>query len=204
MKTRAPFFLLIAYLMFTSFVFKSEDIDIWTKQTPVHQAIAFEKSLNKELNLISMNVSLSESIYPLVNKYNLANPVIVKREQTGFLPLHAEYFFSKSDSVIRFISYNWERESFGNFFKKQEMWKEESGKLKAYNAEYEKIKSALMVKLGKPNAQDLEPQITKSDSGRGDYFTRRTTWENDEFHAQLTMIFESMTYRIRWNYYWKN
>ena len=204
MKIHAPFFSLIAYLIFTSFTFKSDGIDIWTKQTPVHQAIAFEKSLNKELNLISMNVSLSESIYPLVNKYDLDNPVIVKREQAGFLPLHAEYFFSKSDSVIRFISYNWERESFGNFFKKQEIWKEESGKLKAYNAEYEKIKADLMVKLGKPNAQDLEPQITKSDSGRGDYFTRETTWENDEFHAQLTMIFESMTYRIRWNYYWKN
>lgn len=160
--------------------------------------------MNNEPEPVSINISLSESIYPLINKYQIANPIIFKREQGGFLPLHAEYFFSKSDSVVRFISYNWEREKYGNFFKKQEIWKEESGKIKAYNAEYEKIKSALVSKLGKPTSQDSEPQTVKSTAGRGDYLSRKTIWDSDEHHSELIMIFESMTYRIRWNYYWKN
>ena len=70
------------------------------------------------------------------------------------------------------------KEKYGNFFKKQEIWKEESKKLEQYNSEYENIKTTLIEQLGKPTEHDSEPQTTKSTSGRGDYFSRNTVWGN--------------------------
>jgi hypothetical protein len=177
--------------------------EIWTDKTHVQEAIEFEKSLSNEYEVLEQNVSLSKSVFPLLDEYQIDKPFIVKRKQTGFLPIYAEYFFSKSDSILRYVSYDWERDRYGNFFKKQEMWKEESRKLEEYNQEYEKIKSELVQKFGEPVEQDSKPQTTKSTSGRGDYLSRDTVWEDGEFYAELNMIFESMTYRIRLNYYWK-
>ncbi|KAB1066063.1 hypothetical protein [Salibacter halophilus] len=195
--------LTFTFLLLARFSGKKDEVKIWTEQTTVDKAIDFENSLSKQIEVLDKNVSLSKSIYPLVDKYKLAKPIIIQREQTGFLPLYAEYFYSESDSIIRYISYDWEREKYGNYFKKQEIWEVESKKLKQYNSEYEKIKSTLIEQLGEPTNQDTEPQKTESTSGRGDYLTRSTVWETDNHYSKLTMIFESMTYRIRWYYYWK-
>lgn len=198
--------LIITFTLFllASFSGDNDEVIIWTQQTTIDKAIDFEKSLSKKMEFLEMNVSLSKSIYPLIDKYKIAKPIIIQRhETTGFLPLYAEYFFSETDSIIRYISYDWEKEKYGNFFKKQEIWKKESKKLKQYNTEYEKIKSTLIEKLGEPSTQDTKPQKTKSTSGGGDYLSRNTVWETDEYYSELNMIFESMTYRIRWNYYWK-
>ena len=177
--------------------------EIWTEKSNIEKVIRFEKSLSSEFEILENKVSLSKSVFPLLNDYKIANPFIVKRKQTGFLPIYAEYFFSEQDSILRYVSYDWERDRYGNFFKKQEIWKEESTKLDSYNQEYERIKSELIMKFGEPIEQDSKPKTTKSTSGRGDYLSRNTVWETDEFQAELNMIFESMTYRIRLNYYWK-
>ena len=195
--------LTLTFLFLASFSGKKDEVKIWTEQTTIDKAIDFENSLNKKIEFLEMNVSLSKSIYPLVDKYKIAKPIIVQREQTGFLPLYSEYFYSEPDSIIRYISYDWEKEKYGNFFKKQEMWKAESKKLKEYNSEYERIKATLIEQLGEPTTQDKEPQKTESTSGRGDYLSRNTVWETDDHYSKLNMIFESMTYRIRWYYYWK-
>lgn len=203
MKTSATLLLILTLVILTSSIGKNEEVKIWTQQTTIDEAINFEKSLNKKIKFLKMNVSLSRSIFPLIDKYKIAKPIIVQREQAGFLPLYAEYFYSEPDSIIRYISYDWEKEKYGNFFKKQEIWKDESKKLKEYNSEYEKIKSVLIKHLGEPSTQDKEPQKTESVSGRGDYLSRNTVWETEEHYSKLNMIFESMTYRIRWYYYWK-
>jgi len=138
-----------------------------------------------------------------LDKYHIASPFIVKKEHAGFSPVYTEYFFSKQDSILRYVSYDWERDRYGNFFKKEEIWKKGSTKLDEYNQEYQKIKRELIGNFGQPKEQDTEPQTTKSACGRGDYLSRNTVWETDEFYAKPNMIFESMTYRIRLNYYWK-
>ncbi len=187
-----------------SFKGKNERIKIWTKQTTFDKAIEYEKSLSGKIEFLDMNVSLSKSIYPLVDNYKIAKPIIIHRQKTGFLPLYAEYFYSENDSILRYISYDWERDKYGNFYNKQEIWKEESKKLKQYASEYEKIKLSLIEQLGEPTTQDFEPQKTKSTAGRGDYLSRNTVWDTDKYYSKLNIIFESMTYRIRWYYYWKN
>ena len=193
----------LAFFILVSFNKENYEVKIWTQQATINKAIDFEKSISSQIEFLEMNVSLSKSIYPLVDKYKIARPVIIQRMQTGFLPLYTEYFYSVPDSIIRYISYDWERDKYGNFFKKQEMWKEESKKLKEYNSEYEKIISNLIKQLGEPTTHDTKPQKTESSSGRGDYLSRNTVWETDDYYSNLNMIFESMTYRIRWYYYWK-
>ncbi|MTI29338.1 hypothetical protein [Xanthovirga aplysinae] len=204
MKKLLTFLLTSTLFLLASFSGKKDNVKFWSEKTSISNAIDFEKSLTKKIDFLEMNVSLSKSIYPLVDKYKIAKPIIVQRDQKGFLPLFVEYFYSEPDSIIRYISYDWEKERYGNFFKKQDMWKEESKKLKEYNSEYERIKSTLIDQLGKPITQDKQPQKTEStNSGRGDYFSRNTIWETEEYYSKLNMIFESMTYRIRWYYYWK-
>lgn len=163
---------------------------IWTKQTNIRKAISYEDSLNGNLEIIERNVSLSESIYPLLRNFTLAQPLIVKRKENGFLPLYIEYFFSKPDSVIRFISYNWEKERYGNFFDKQKSWQEENTKENKYNLEFEEIKRQLIRKYGQPTNLNVK-QVDN------------LVWNHKDYYAELNLIFKPTTHRIRFTYYWK-
>src|SRR5688572_17402408 len=190
--TSKLFFLFTAFFCLTN-AFGQEKI--WTKQTKISEVIAFEKEINPNAKFLSQNVSLSKDYYPLADKYQVTNPIIVQREPLEYLPVYAEYFYSPSDSILRLASYDWEKDRYGNFFDKQKMWKEEAKKFETYNKEYERIKSILLTQLGTPTATDTKAKEESSD--RGKYFTRDTLWETDEVYANLNMIFESMTYRIR-------
>lgn len=174
---------------------------IWTKQSKISEVIAFEKEINPNPKFLSQSVSLSKDYYPLADKYRVTNPVIVQREPLEYLPVYAEYFYTPNDSVLRLASYDWEKDRYGNFFDKEKIWKEESGKFDIYNKEYERIKSILLSQLGTPTNTDTKAKKVNSD--RGKYFTRNTLWETVDVYANLNMIFESMTYRVRLTLYWK-
>ena len=174
---------------------------IWTKQTKISEIIAFEKGINPNAKFLSQNVSLSKDYYPSSDKYQVTNPVIVQREPLEYLPIYAEYFYTPGDSILRLASYDWEKDRYGNFFDKQKMWKEESKKFDTYNNEYERVKKILVSQLGTPTSTDTAAKTVSSD--RGKYLTRNTLWEKEDVHADLNMIFESMTYRIRLTIYWK-
>ena len=99
---------------------------IWTKQTKISEVIAFEKMINPSAKFLSQNVWLSKQSYPLVDKYKVTNPVIVKREPIEYLPIYAEYFYTPGDSVLRLISYDWEKGRYDDYLDEQKMWKEEA------------------------------------------------------------------------------
>ena len=174
---------------------------IWTKQTKISEVIAFEKQINPNAKFLSQSVSLSKDYYPLADKYLVANPVIVQRDPLEYLPVYAEYFYTPTDSILRLASYDWEKDRYGNFFDKQKMWEKESKKFDTYNKEYERIKAILIPQLGTPTTTDTKAKAESSD--RGKYLTRETVWDTEEVHAELNMIFESMTYRVRLTLYWK-
>lgn len=174
---------------------------IWLKQTTISEVVAFEKEISATPKFLTKEVSLSKDYYPLIDKYEVANPVIVQRESLVYLPVYAEYFYTPKDSLLRLISYDWEKDRYGNFFDKQKIWQEESKKFKIYDAEYERIKAILVNELGAPTATDKEAKEKKS--GNGKYLTRDCLWETKDFHALLTMTFASTTYRIRFTIYWK-
>ena len=181
----------------------SKVIDIWTDQSRLKEAKEFELKLSKESKFLKKYVTLSESMYPLVNEFKIVDPLIVKRAKSKFLPIYAEYFFSTPDSILRYISYDLEIDRYGNYNNKPAIWNEESLKLKEYNEHYENIKKQLIKQFRQPNVEDSGPQKTKSIYGGPDYLSRNTTWENDKTFMKLNMVFAENTYRIRLYYYWK-
>jgi len=201
-------YLLILILPFTFCNKKKEvniekDISIWIKKTKVKEAIEFEKSINEKIIILEHSISLSKSLFPQVNNFELESPVIIKREKDKKLPIYAEYFFSKNDSIIRFINYDWEIGKYDNYFTKKEIWKKESKNLAKYNIKYNHVKSSLSKKIGKPKTEDSEPKIVKSKFNESEYFSRTTIWETNKIYSSLELVLASNTYRIRWNYYWK-
>ena len=192
------FFTLITLLNFTR-TFGQEVI--WTKQTKISEVIAFEKKINPKVEFLAQNVSLSKEYYPLADKYKVTNPVTVKRESLGHLPIYAEYFYTAADSILRFVSYDWERGRYDNFFDKQKIWKEERGKFEDYNKEYERIKRILVAQFGLPKSTDKSAKTISSEGSN--YLNRNTLWETDHVHAELNMIFAETTYRVRLTLYWK-
>lgn len=175
---------------------------IWTKQTKISEVIAFEKSINPSAKFLTQNVSLSKEYYPLIDQYEIPNPIIVQREPLEYLPVYVNYFFSQKDSILRLVSHDWEKNAYSNFFEKQKMWKQESKKLEVYNKEYERIKKVLISQLGPPSTQDAAAKTVNS--GNEDYLNRSTLWETNDVHTELNMIFASTTYRIRLTMYWKH
>jgi hypothetical protein len=189
---------IITFFNFTNLIGQER---IWTKQSKISEVIAFEKEINPKAKFLDQSVSLSKDYYPLADKYSVTNPVIVQREPLEYLPIYAEYFYTPGDSILRLASYDWEKDRYGNFFDKQKMWKEESKKFETYNSEYERIKKVLLLQLGTPSSTDTVAKTENSD--RGKYFTRETLWETENLHAELNMVFETMTYRVRLTMYWK-
>jgi hypothetical protein len=174
---------------------------LWTKQSKIDEVIAFEKEINPNIQFLNKNVSLSKDYYPLADKYKVTNPIIVQREPLVYLPVYAEYFYTSADSILRLVSYDWEKDRYSNYNDKQKMWKDESKKFGSYNDEYERIKTILLGQLGTPTSTDTKAK--EENSSRGKYFTRETLWNSEDIYAELNMIFESMTYRIRLTIYWK-
>lgn len=175
---------------------------IWIKQTKVGEAIAFERSITPGVTFLNQSVGLGEGYYPLDHKYQVTtNPIIAKRSSINSLPVYAEYFFTLKDSIIRLVSYDWEKDKYGNFFDKQKIWETEVDSFDLYNNTYEKIRSQLINDFGKPTRTDDTAKINQSD--RGEYLTRESVWEVEKLHIELSMVFESMTYRVRMTYYWK-
>ena len=200
---KRQFTLLILFTFILAGCSSSKKLNLWTKQSKIGEVKKFETELNPNSEFLEMNVSLSESIFPRVKEFDMSKPLIVRREKTSLLPIYAEYFYSKPDSILRYISYDWENNRYGNYNDKKKDWEKQSTKLTEYNAEYERIKKQLIKEFNQPINQDDGPQETKSDYGRPDYLSRNTIWETDKRFMKLNMIFGASTYRIRLYYYWK-
>ncbi|ULC58516.1 hypothetical protein MBM09_11350 [Flaviramulus sp. BrNp1-15] len=197
------FTLLILFTLILTGCSSTKNLNLWTKQSKIREVKKFESELNPDLEFLEINVSLSESIFPRVKEFDMSKPLIVRREKTSLLPIYAEYFYSKPDSILRYISYDWENNRYGNYNDKKKDWEKQSTKLTEYNAEYERIKKQLIKEFNQPIKQDDGPQETKSDYGGPDYLSRNTIWESDKRFMKLNMIFGASTYRIRLYYYWK-
>ncbi|RFZ91960.1 hypothetical protein D0C36_10960 [Mucilaginibacter conchicola] len=180
-------------------VFAQEQI--WTKQSKISEAIAFEKQINPNSKFSTRNIYLSKDYYPLFDKYQVTLPVVVERSETKMLPVSAEYFYTPADSTLRLVSYDWEKEKYGNLFDKQKLWAAENKQFKSYNNEYERIRDIAISQLGRPDTTDSAAvEIPYGDSK---YLSRKTIWDTEDMHAELFMIFQAITHRIRLTIYWK-
>jgi len=174
---------------------------VWTKQSKISEVIGFEKKLDPDAKFLSHNVWLSKDYYPLGDRYQTVNPVIVQRKALGALPVYAEYFYTPKDSLLRLVSYDWEKGRYGDLKDILENRKEQGGKLEIYISEYERIRGQLVKTFGKPGQADEKPK-TVDDEGQK-YLNQNTLWETEEVHADLNLIFSAGTQRIRLTLYWK-
>ena len=202
---KRKFILPIIFCLIITGCSTSKKLNIWTKQSNIDEVKKFESELNPDSKFLDMNVSLSESIFPTVKEFDMANPLIAPRGKTDFLPIYAEYFYSKPDSILRYVSYEWENNRYGNFNDKKKSWENESTKLDEYDAEYNRIKFLLIEQFGLPKEQDVGPlkELSDHDIGGPNYYSRNTIWETNMRYMKLNMIFGGSTYRIRLYYYWK-
>lgn len=196
--------LLIGAIIFLTFLSCQNRIvgKYWMNQSKVSEALKFEKSLTQSVEILEQKTFLSESVFPKIDEFEIAQPLIVKRSNDEFLPLHIEYFFSEQDSILRFISYDWEKEKYSSYQEKSQIWKIESTKLDSYNSEYEKIKNELMSELGIPVFAD-ENLITVENKQETESYSKQTIWENQNTYSKLTLNFGNQTFRIRLSHYWK-
>ncbi|WP_293744662.1 hypothetical protein [uncultured Pedobacter sp.] len=180
-------------------VFAQENV--WTKQCNIAEVIAFEKKLDPDAKFLSYNVSLSKEYYPLADRYQTANPIIVQRKAVVRLPVYAEYFYTPQDSLLHLVSYDWEMARYADLKEVLESRKEQSGKLEIYLGEYVRIREQLIKTFGKPNQADEKPKTVPFEGQS--YLNQNTLWETEAVHADLNMIFSASTQRIRLTLYWK-
>jgi len=192
-------FLTLALLFYSRAGFSQESV--WTKQSKISEVINFERKLDPDAKFLSQKVRLSKEYYPLADRYKTVNPIIVQRKTVAALPVYAEYFYTPNDSLLRLVSYDWEKGRYGNLNDMLESRKEQSGKLEIYLSEYKRIRRQLIKTFGKPDQADEKPK-TVDDEGQK-YLNQNTLWETDEVHADLNLIFSAGTQRIRLTLYWK-
>lgn len=177
---------------------------ILIKKSEVADVIAFEKEINPRVIFLNQKSELAKSFYPLADVHETTDePIITYRTPIDYLPIYTAYYYTPKDSIIRLTTYDWEKDRYGNYFKKQEMWKGESKKFNTYNKEYERIKSNLINKFGYPTSSD---SVARDETGNNNarLKVRDTIWETEDYYASLNMIFGGQTYRIRLKLYWKN
>jgi hypothetical protein len=194
----------LIYALFTllSFTKVCAQEKIWTKQTNISEVIAFEKKINPKSKFLNQEVFVSKEYYPLADKYVVANPVIVQRAAQYYLPIYAEYYYTPGDSILRLVSYNWEKGRYNNYFDLQKTWKEENTKFDSYDREYERIKKMLIVQFGTPTSADTSAKTVNSQGSN--YRERNALWETENIHTELNMVFSKTTHRIRLTLYWKS
>jgi hypothetical protein len=201
MQTSEKLLLIVIFIIILGCDFIPNRNNFWTKQSKIDEVVKFEKILNSNIEIIEQKVFLTSSVFPKVDQLDIAFPLIVKREGK-FIPLYAEYFFTSEDSVLQYISYDWEHDRYGSYQAKQDLWKMESDKLTQYDSAYQKIKEDLIEALSLPIIEDKKLEKSINQNGVEVYF-RETIWEDEKTKSKLNLFFGDQTFRIRWIHYWK-
>lgn len=176
---------------------------ILIEKANVRDVIDFEKRINPEVEFLDQDIRLRKSFYPLFDKYKTTDrPIVTYREAQFYLPLYTEYFFTPHDSIVRLVLYNWEKDRFGNYYKKKELWEEEKNRFEEYDKEYNRIKGVIDILLGQSVTHDIGAKRDKT--SKSGSLTRSTIWETEDYYASLNMIFGGITYRIRFKFYYKD
>ncbi|MFD2033601.1 hypothetical protein ACFSKL_02305 [Belliella marina] len=201
MQTALKLILTIIFVSTVGCNVKPRSSDFWMHQSKIGEVLKFEKSLNKNIQILEQKVFLSSSVFPKVDEIDIDFPLIVKREE-GFAPLYAEYYFTSEDSMLQYISYNWEHERFGSYQAKHDRWKLEINKLTQYDSAYEKIKEALITELSLPQIEDKE-LVKRINQNEVEVYSKEAVWEDEQIKSKLILFFGDQTFRITLTYYWK-
>lgn len=113
------------------------------------------------------NISIDDSLFPNANQYDLESPKAFYNVDESGYSIKTEYFYSLKDSIVRAILYEWNWNSYDNYFNREFSPEREESK-KLYN-KFEKITESLTNKLGEP---------TNNKIVKKDYHSENYTWNS--------------------------
>jgi hypothetical protein len=107
-------------------------------------ANAVKRDIDNKSKDISLNhrVSIGESIYPNVRKFELSTPKTFTTT-SGIFNLTTDYYYTPTDSLVKVILYQWENSKSGD------------NKL-AFQKQFNQLRRLLTEELGEPRETDIE------------------------------------------------
>ena len=151
---------------FKSIVLKFEGDNIFR----IDGSLEYEKSINSKDVSLGHFWSLGESIYPNKKRYRFGNPFSFKKAECPYFAVITDYFYTKADSDVKVISFNWDIFKESNWAIAPEV--EKNGH-KKFIEKYDFLVAAVSEVLGKPLAIEQE-----ENSGRVDTKWRSTNGIN--------------------------
>jgi len=174
---------LLLTLLFSLFLFYESDELILFEQPTINDIAAFEESKSGKLIPQSSGISysISPSLCPEVEEYDFAEPVKYARPGKDMPPLDISYYYSKSDSTVRCVTYTVWYPQDGSLADKE---------LSFYQGLFEITADNFSKDLGQPDMIERKFRDNKM----------RVKWEKEEF--LLTGSLSSYNKRIRYVQRW--
>lgn len=114
MKIGVQFFILLFFFFSCKQKVSLENVQIQStvfeyKQPNISDIQYIEKIHGGIKYIGNINIELSNSYFPEIEKYEFAQPIIYHRD-TANLDTQISYFFTKKDSIVRLIEYSWNQD----------------------------------------------------------------------------------------------
>lgn len=142
------------------------------------------ESRNKSENISPKHlITVGESIYPNVNKYQLETPLMFTRKENKHFQLVTDYYYVAADSSVKVIMYQWEDgPAQKNSLPKRENLQE---KLSRFQSKFNGLSDMLTKHFGEP----LQTNIEHTTVPFGETFRDDSKWKGiNGMHAYLFMF----------------
>lgn len=154
-------------------------------------AVDYEKRIGSDEKTPDHHISIGTGIYPNEKNYDLATPSTFLRDE-GYFETQVEYYYSKSDSSVRVILYEWNKKDLNNF----ETKKERERKFRKFKNQWDNVSKELNESLGLPTFRQIE----------SDKYGNKIIEDNESIDDMLRSIVEDPTNQstawrddIKWN-----
>lgn len=115
----------------------------------IKRAIKFEEK-RKTTNITPEHkVSIGKGIYPNIKEIKLETPISYEIKTRGNFVLETKYFYSKSDSLVKVILYQWTNPSFKDFISELKLDKEKNKE--KFENKFKLIEREIIKILGNPD-----------------------------------------------------
>jgi len=136
-------------------------------------------------------VGLGESIYPNINNYKLEIPKSFSRIEKPNFICQVDYYYTKVDSSVKVILYEWSNLSNDDFFEQRENLTKEERIYSKFREKFEVLIRSIENELGPPTSINLESKSQLTD------FRDDVHWQNTKNKNVYLFMFgnNNQTYR---------
>ena len=121
------------------------------QELKIGKAIEFENNQNAENTTPEYKVQIGKGIYPNEKNFELEKPISFNRKIKGKFDLETKYFYSKKDSLVRVILYQWHNPKDLN----NKLKKNKTKNKKKFQNKFNSIEKQITKIIGQPNWVEL-------------------------------------------------